>query len=115
MRQLASDLGLADNTVVRAYRELESAGLVQGGEPAPGSPPLPPGPMPRTVSPPTRATTRRRPEPRDRQRGGAGGRSARARQPRGPLNAEPGGTLGGLRAPRSRRPAARARGTEPHS
>ncbi|MEV8405761.1 GntR family transcriptional regulator [Streptomyces niveus] len=29
VRQLASDLGLANNTVVRAYRELESAGLVQ--------------------------------------------------------------------------------------
>ncbi|MEU0695275.1 GntR family transcriptional regulator [Streptomyces niveus] len=28
VRQLASDLGLANNTVVRAYRELESAGLV---------------------------------------------------------------------------------------
>lgn len=29
VRQLASDLGLADNTVVRAYRELEAAGLVE--------------------------------------------------------------------------------------
>ncbi|MFF3892559.1 GntR family transcriptional regulator [Streptomyces sp. NPDC001812] len=29
VRQLASDLGLANNTVVRAYRELESAGLVR--------------------------------------------------------------------------------------
>ncbi|MFC8079264.1 GntR family transcriptional regulator [Streptomyces sp. NPDC057307] len=28
VRQLASDLGLANNTVVRAYRELETAGLV---------------------------------------------------------------------------------------
>ncbi|WP_329381334.1 GntR family transcriptional regulator [Streptomyces sp. NBC_01716] len=30
VRQLASDLGLANNTVVRAYRALESAGLVHG-------------------------------------------------------------------------------------
>lgn len=29
VRQLASDLGLANNTVVRAYRELETAGLVR--------------------------------------------------------------------------------------
>ncbi|MFZ4282497.1 GntR family transcriptional regulator [Streptomyces rhizosphaericola] len=29
VRQLASDLGLANNTVVRAYRELEAAGLVE--------------------------------------------------------------------------------------
>ncbi|WP_415949366.1 GntR family transcriptional regulator [Streptomyces sp. KLOTTS4A1] len=29
VRQLASDLGLANNTVVRAYRELEAAGLVR--------------------------------------------------------------------------------------
>ncbi|MET9922034.1 MULTISPECIES: GntR family transcriptional regulator [unclassified Streptomyces] len=29
VRQLASDLGLANNTVVRAYRELETAGLVK--------------------------------------------------------------------------------------
>ncbi|MFE7775381.1 GntR family transcriptional regulator [Streptomyces sp. NPDC057445] len=29
VRQLASDLGLANNTVVRAYRELEAAGLVK--------------------------------------------------------------------------------------
>jgi DNA-binding transcriptional regulator YhcF (GntR family) len=29
VRQLASDLGLANNTVVRAYRELEVAGLVR--------------------------------------------------------------------------------------
>ncbi|MEU1281418.1 GntR family transcriptional regulator [Streptomyces sp. NPDC005805] len=29
VRQLAADLGLANNTVVRAYRELESAGLVR--------------------------------------------------------------------------------------
>lgn len=29
VRQLASGLGLANNTVVRAYRELESAGLVR--------------------------------------------------------------------------------------
>ncbi|KAB1903318.1 GntR family transcriptional regulator [Micromonospora sp. AMSO31t] len=29
VRQLAADLGLAVNTVARAYRELESAGLVQ--------------------------------------------------------------------------------------
>ncbi|MFC5954053.1 GntR family transcriptional regulator [Streptomyces pratens] len=29
VRQLASDLGLANNTVVRAYRELESAGLAR--------------------------------------------------------------------------------------
>lgn len=29
MRQFASDLGLANNTVVRAYRELETAGLVK--------------------------------------------------------------------------------------
>ncbi|MEV0002525.1 GntR family transcriptional regulator [Micromonospora sp. NPDC050980] len=29
VRQLAADLGLAANTVARAYRELESAGLVQ--------------------------------------------------------------------------------------
>jgi DNA-binding transcriptional regulator YhcF (GntR family) len=30
VRQLAGDLGLAKNTVVRAYRELEEAGLVVG-------------------------------------------------------------------------------------
>ncbi len=30
VRQLARDLGLAKNTVVRAYRELEQAGLVLG-------------------------------------------------------------------------------------
>jgi GntR family transcriptional regulator len=30
IRQLASDLGLAANTVARAYRELEAAGLVVG-------------------------------------------------------------------------------------
>jgi DNA-binding transcriptional regulator YhcF (GntR family) len=30
VRQLAGDLGLAKNTVVRAYRELEAAGLVVG-------------------------------------------------------------------------------------
>ncbi len=30
VRQLAGDLGLAKNTVVRAYRELEQAGLVVG-------------------------------------------------------------------------------------
>ncbi len=30
VRQLARDLGLAKNTVVRAYRELEQAGLVAG-------------------------------------------------------------------------------------
>jgi DNA-binding transcriptional regulator YhcF (GntR family) len=29
VRQLATDLGLAANTVARAYRELEQAGLVQ--------------------------------------------------------------------------------------
>ncbi|MGW2090148.1 GntR family transcriptional regulator [Streptomyces sp. NPDC001880] len=29
VRQLASDLGLAKNTVVRAYRELETGGLVK--------------------------------------------------------------------------------------
>ncbi|WP_406401019.1 GntR family transcriptional regulator [Streptomyces sp. NBC_00879] len=29
VRQFASDLGLANNTVVRAYRELETAGLVK--------------------------------------------------------------------------------------
>ncbi|MFD0343619.1 GntR family transcriptional regulator [Streptomyces sp. NPDC127117] len=29
VRQLASDLGLANNTVVRAYRELETAGMVK--------------------------------------------------------------------------------------
>ncbi|MGW3509527.1 GntR family transcriptional regulator [Streptomyces sp. NPDC000994] len=29
VRQLAADLGLANNTVVRAYRELEAAGLVR--------------------------------------------------------------------------------------
>jgi DNA-binding transcriptional regulator YhcF (GntR family) len=29
VRQLASDLGLANNTVVRAYRELETVGLVK--------------------------------------------------------------------------------------
>jgi DNA-binding transcriptional regulator YhcF (GntR family) len=29
IRQLATDLGLATNTVARAYRELESAGLVE--------------------------------------------------------------------------------------
>jgi DNA-binding transcriptional regulator YhcF (GntR family) len=29
VRQLASDRGLANNTVVRAYRELEAAGLVR--------------------------------------------------------------------------------------
>ena len=29
MRQLATDLGLAANTVARAYRELEQAGLVE--------------------------------------------------------------------------------------
>lgn len=29
VRQLASDLGLAPNTVVRSYRELEAAGLVK--------------------------------------------------------------------------------------
>lgn len=29
IRQLASDVGLASNTVARAYRELESAGLVE--------------------------------------------------------------------------------------
>lgn len=43
VRQLASDLGLANNTVVRAYRELESAGLVHsrrgsGTRVAPGAP-----------------------------------------------------------------------------
>lgn len=30
VRQLAADLGLATNTVARAYRELESGGLVAG-------------------------------------------------------------------------------------
>lgn len=30
VRQLANDLGLAKNTVVRAFRELEQAGLVAG-------------------------------------------------------------------------------------
>jgi DNA-binding transcriptional regulator YhcF (GntR family) len=30
VRQFARDLGLANNTVVRAYRELEQAGLVAG-------------------------------------------------------------------------------------
>jgi DNA-binding transcriptional regulator YhcF (GntR family) len=30
VRQLAADLGLATNTVARAYRELEEAGLVEG-------------------------------------------------------------------------------------
>ncbi len=29
VRQLAADLGLANNTVVRAYRELETAGLIR--------------------------------------------------------------------------------------
>jgi DNA-binding transcriptional regulator YhcF (GntR family) len=33
LRQLAADLGLAVGTVARAYRELESAGLVPGLSP----------------------------------------------------------------------------------
>ncbi|MBO1336195.1 GntR family transcriptional regulator [Streptomyces sp. VRA16 Mangrove soil] len=46
VRQLAADLGLATGTVARAYRELESAGLVHsrrgaGTRVAPGHAPVP--------------------------------------------------------------------------
>lgn len=56
VRSLAADLGVANGTVARAYRELEAAGLVTGegrrGTAVAAAPP------PVTVSPDPRATTR---------------------------------------------------------
>jgi GntR family transcriptional regulator len=55
VRQLAADLGLAVNTVARAYRELESEGLVvgrvrHGTTVAPGPPKLPPAEVRRRLA-----------------------------------------------------------------
>ncbi|MDX3617037.1 GntR family transcriptional regulator [Streptomyces europaeiscabiei] len=44
VRQLASDLGVANNTVVRAYRELETAGLVKSRRGSGTRVVAPPGP-----------------------------------------------------------------------
>ncbi|MFE3906664.1 GntR family transcriptional regulator [Streptomyces sp. NPDC059153] len=63
VRQLASDLGLANNTVVRAYRELETAGLVKSREVlVPRSSPLLPLPTSRRSSRYTQAVTRPPPD-----------------------------------------------------
>lgn len=61
VRRLAADLGLAPNTVARAYRELEAAGVLTPEDaPAPSSPgtsgPAPPG-RPLSSTPSASATS----------------------------------------------------------